>query len=476
MRKLLPSRATLRGIAVGFLALALLAGCQKTSFETKNGFATDDQTTAIAGGNGPNYVVVSKAETLPAGFEKQISAYGEIVSSLPEIGQMVVRPLTANFEKKVAKLANVQSVFPDLIMRWIDPVDFLGEVSSESIGDNERFFAYQWNMQAINAPAAWDAGYTGEGARVFVLDAGIDADNPDLVPNLNTDLSTSFVPDETYNVRDGSFFNHGTHVAGIIAAADNTWGVIGVAPYAEIVAVKVLSEYSGSGAFSWINEGIIYAANNGADVINMSLGGTLNKNGFYIDDDGILQRIPPPVVQQAIHAQQRAINYAWKKGAVIVSSAGNDAANFDGDGPVIKLPGGLNNVITVSATGPDCWVYSAEPDFDLPASYTDYGKSYIEIAAPGGDFDCDDGYPYDMVLSSGAGGPASWPFYFAAGTSMASPHVAGVAALIIGKNGGSMNPHEVTKKLLNTADKIDGQGISPWYGKGRVNAYRAVTE
>ncbi len=475
MKNFLPSRARLHGIAVGILALALLAGCQKSGFETTSGMVDDAQTTAIAGGNSPNYIVISKTETLPAGFENQISAYGEIVSSMPEIGQLVVKPLTANFEKKVLKLANVQSVFPDLVMRWIDPVGLLGQVSSESIGDDERFFGYQWNMPAINAPAAWDAGFTGEGVRVFVLDAGIDADNPDLAPNLNTDLCASFVPGETYYVSEGSFFNHGTHVAGIIAAADNSWGVIGVAPYAEIVAVKVLSEYSGSGAFSWINQGIIYAAENGADVINMSLGGTLNKNGFYIDDEGILQRIPPPVVQQAIHAQQRAVNYAWKKGAVIVSSAGNDASNFDGDGPVIKLPGGLNNVITVSATGPDCWVYSTEPNFDLPASYTDYGKSYIEIAAPGGDFDCEDGYPYDMVLSCGAGGPG-YPFYFAAGTSMASPHVAGVAALIIGKNGGNMDPQEVTKKLLNTADKIDGQGISPWYGKGRVNAYRAVTE
>ena len=76
---------------------------------------------------------------------------------------------------------------------------------------------------------------------------------------------------------DGRFFNHGTHVAGIIAAADNSWGVIGVAPHAEIVAVKVLSEDTGSGEFSWINAGIVYAANNGADVINMSLGATFEQ-------------------------------------------------------------------------------------------------------------------------------------------------------------------------------------------------------
>lgn len=473
MKKPLPSGTKLHGIAVGFLALALLSGCQKSDFETSNGIVSDAKTTAVAVTNGQNYIVMSKTETLPPGFEKQISAFGEIVSSFPEIGQVVVRPATVNFVNKVSKLENVRSVIADLKMRWVNPVELLGQVSAESIGDNENYFAYQWNMRAINAPAAWDAGFVGEGVRVFVLDAGIDADNPDLAPNLNTDLSTSFVEDETYNVREGSFLNHGTHVAGIIAAADNSWGVIGVAPYAEIVAVKVLSEYTGSGLFSGIINGIVYAANNGADVINMSLGAVIYKNGFYLDENDILQKMPAVYFQELILAQQRAVNYAWRKGAVIVSSAGNNAINFDGGGPVFKLPGSLNNVITVSATAPECWLTTPDANFDLPASYTDYGRSYIEIAAPGGDSDCD---MWDMILGWGAGGPTSYPLFLVAGTSQASPHVAGVAALIIGKNGGRMSPLEVTQKLLNTADKIDGQGISPWYGKGRVNAYRAVTE
>ena len=113
-------------------------------------------------------------------------------------------------------------------------------------------------------------------------------------------------------------------MAGIIAAADNSWGVIGVAPNAEIVAVKVLSENTGSGAFSWINAGIVYAANNGADVINMSLGATFNRNGFYLDENDVLQKIPAVYIQNLILSQQRAVNYAYKKGVVIVASAGND--------------------------------------------------------------------------------------------------------------------------------------------------------
>ena len=134
--------------------------------------------------------------------------------------------------------------------------------------------------------------------------------------------------------------------------------------------------------------------------------------------------------------------------------------------------------MAVSATAPDYWYadfVNSTPDvnFDIPASYTNYGKSLVDLAAPGGDFDF---YPwnfyyYDMVLSTISEGYA-----WAAGTSMASPHVAGVAALIIAKNGGEMDPLDVSKKLFDTADKLDGSGISAYFGNGRVNAFRAVTE
>ena len=242
--------------------------------------------------------------------------------------------------------------------------------------------------------------------------------------------------------------------------------------------MKVLSEITGSGAFSWINAGIVYAANNGADVINMSLGATFYRNGFYLDDNDVLQKAPAVVFQELILAQQRAVDYAFKKGVVIVTSAGNDGINLDGNGSLYKLPADLNNVIAVSATAPDYWYNdlvkgTPDPFLDIPASYTNFGKSLVDIAAPGGDFDF---YPlpyyyYDYVFST-----VSQGYGWAAGTSMASPHVAGVAALIIAKNEGRLSPQEVTKQLLNTADKIDGSGISAYYGKGRVNAFRAVTE
>lgn len=466
-------------ILLGFFVFACCFGCQKDLLQTEN--VNEPETLGLKSAKITNFMVITQAETLPAGFETQLSVYGEIVKSLPEIGVVVIKPTTSNFQTKVGKLVEVKAVVPDLAVKWIEPDKFLSEANPSSIGDNETFFYRQWGMDAINAPEAWNAGYTGETTRVFILDSGIDAEHPDLLPNLNTSLCKSFVPDEGYNVRPGLYFNHGTHVAGIIAAADNDWGVIGVAPNAEIVAVKVLSEYSGSGDFSWINAGIIYAADNGADVINMSLGATFNRNGFYYDENDILQKVPANELQNLILTQQRAVDYAFRKGAVIVVSAGNEGSNFDGNSSIFKLPAELQNVIAVSATAPDYWYSSfvngsPDPefeDFDIPSSYTDFGKSLVNIAAPGGDFDF---YPqpfyyFDYIYSTTSGG---WTW--ASGTSMAAPHVAGVAALIIGKNEGTMSPQEVTKQLLKTADKMDGNGISAYFGKGRVNAFRAVTE
>lgn len=470
------SRTKITGILLGLLVLVFPSGCQKDIIETDNALDPVSDEVTLKGAKIQDLMVITASETLPAGFEKNLSAYGQIVNTIPEIGVVVIRPADSNSAGKIARLRGVLAVVPDLKVKWIEPDKFVADANPPSIGSNETYFRYQWGMDAIDAPEAWNAGYTGEGAMVFILDSGIDKDNPDLSPNLNTGLSKSFVPGEKYYVGDSTFFNHGTHVAGIIAAADNKWGVIGVAPYAEIVAVKVLSEKTGSGAFSGINAGIVYAANNGADVINMSLGALLNRNGNYMDENNIWQQGSAAGLQFLILAQQRAVNYAVKKGAVVVVSAGNDYMNADGNASLFKVPADLENVIAISATAPCNWALNPNGILDIPASYTNYGKSLVALAAPGGDFDCEDGYPLDMILSSGAGGTGGWPFYFAAGTSMASPHVAGVAALIIGKNGGAMDPHEVIKQLCKTADKIDGQGISPYFGYGRVNAYRAVTE
>ena len=461
-------------IFLGILFLAFSYGCQKDFNATDNAVEPQSFKSSVASSGIRNFIVISKSETLTNDLELNIKKFGTIVKTIPQIGIVVVKTSDPNFETKVTKLNNVRSVVPDLMVNWIAPFDVKPMANPPGIGDDELFFPWQWGMDAINAPEACNAGYEGAGAKVFILDSGIDAEKTDLAPNLNTSLCKSFVPGEDWNIQPGNYFNHGTHVAGIIAAANNSIGVIGVAPQAEIVAVKVLSEYNGSGLFSWINEGIVYAADQGADVINMSLGTVLNKNGFVYDEDGkLIGRYSPKSIQELIHSVQRAIDYAYKSGATIVVSGGNDYMNADGNGSAIVLPADLNKVIAVSATAPYGWIYDQTTNLDVIASYSNTGGSLIDVAAPGGDVDYpDDYYFYDMVLSTGSG----TSYFFAAGTSMAAPHVAGVAALIVAKNGGQMAPNEVTKQLLKTADNIDGNGTSVLYGKGRVNAFRAVTE
>lgn len=464
---------------VGILIFIFLLGCQNDNLKT------DDPTemSTLKSAKNTSFMVISKSETLTGDLEQNLTKFGTIVRTIPEIGIVVVETSDLNFETKAAKLNNVRSVVPDYKARWLEPEKAVPMANPPGIGDDEDFFWLQWGLDAINAPEAWNEGVTGVGARVFILDSGIDAEHPDLAPNLNTSLCASFVPGEDWNIQPGFYFNHGTHVAGIVAAADNiasdpNTGVIGVAPNAEIVAVKVISEFDGSGDFSWIMAGVVYAANNEADVINMSLGATFARNGFYIDQNGELQKVPASYIQEIIIASQRAVDYAVKKGALVVVAAGNGGSNFDGNAFMYAIPAELNNVIAVSATAPDYWANdyfnNIDPFLDIPASYTDYGRSLVDIAAPGGDIDTDETLPFfyfDYVLSTISEGWA-----FAAGTSMASPHVAGVAALIIAKNGGDITPQEVEKQLLKTADKIDGNGKSLFFGKGRVNAFRAVTE
>ncbi|HSJ69022.1 MAG TPA: S8 family serine peptidase [Anditalea sp.] len=417
-----------------------------------------------------NYMVITEGNELSKSMESFLKMNGsEIVNTIPEIGIAIVSTTDKNFIENTLKNKEVVSVIPDYEIAWI-PSDV--GVEAPGIGNNEFFYnqQYLWGMEAIDAESAWDLGFTGQGASVFVLDSGIDPNHRDLAPNVNRELSVSFIQNENWFLFPSTTFNHGTHVAGTIAAAQTNYGIIGVAPNAELVAVKVLSELSGNGPFSAINAGMVYAGNNGADVINMSLGATLNKNGTLIDANGVPYRIPAKYIMELVNAQQRAADYASRMGSTIIASAGNDGINYDGHSSYIKLPAGLNNVISISATAPEGYDYlAAYTNFDIPASYTTHGRSLVDFAAPGGDSDV---AVTDMILSAGNNNS----FYWSAGTSMAAPHVAGVAALIIGKNGGQMDPLEVEKKLTNTSDKVDGNGNHVYFGQGRVNAYRAVTE
>jgi subtilisin family serine protease len=306
--------------------------------------------------------------------------------------------------------------------------------------------------------------------------------------------SKSFVPTEGVQHK-GTAFSHGTHTAGTIAALDNNIGVVGVAPEAKLLLVKVLRD-SGSGAFSWMLEGIVYAADNNADVINLSLGASLPRNGKFLNDNGTPNdpsddfiESDTKAVQELLVAIGKATHYAAQRGVTIIASAGNDANNGNKDQSLINIPAGSTNVVSISATAPLGWALNRSTDLDRMASYTNYGTSDVDFAAPGGDYMWPGEeiatigtvrqfvWAMDMVVSTSANSvnPAGG-YTWSAGTSMAAPHASGVAALIIGKNGGQMDPARVISALRASSDDLGKPGRDPFYGHGRVNAYRAVTQ
>ncbi len=447
-----------------------------------------------------SYLLLGKADKLPANLEQLVAAKGGTVNyTVPAIGLAVITSANPNFQAEMESVVDVESVAPDIQIRYEMP-GFEPATSEDSLpvsGDEDvadPLYGLQWNLDAIQAPEAWAMGARGEGVRVAILDDGIYADHPDLAPNLNITHSTSFVPmslDWQYNqfwqYTDFSslFETHASYVTGIIAAADNGFGIIGVAPEAEIVGVRVLTYMNGEsvGMFSWLAAGIVYAANIDSDVINMSLGGWLNKDGTCGDnvDEQCYTKKDANELKKLL---DRATRYAHKQGAVMVAAAGNDGVDTDHNGKRYFLPAESDKVLAISATGPIGWGLDQTVNLDSFAAYSNYGKSLVDFAAPGGNpallgrddlvcnphpiygsTDCD---LYDSVL-----GPFPFPLLpeiLASGTSGAAAHVSGVAALIIGQNGGEMKPKDVERALKEGADDLGKKGADAYFGEGRVNA------
>ncbi|MBF6024170.1 S8 family serine peptidase [Lysobacter niastensis] len=439
------------------------------------------------------FVVTANSNAFDAQLARKVEAAGgTITARLPQIGVAIVKSDYSDFGARASKIPGVRSAVQDLTVQFDVPesevnveADYANPPNS---GDNDPFFDLQWGHAAIDAAGAWNQGYRGAGVKVAVLDTGVFCQHVDIAPNLLAADSTSFVPGESYCNTVASQNSHGTHTSGTILAADNGIGTIGVAPQAKLIAVKVLSAATGGGSFEGIIQGIVYAADKGADVINMSLG---VRGGLQVNGKGANQ------VSELVNATKRAVQYARSQNALVVVSAGNDGRDLDHDsGTKIcdsdgtcfvanlkAFPAELPGVLAVSALGPMAWAYDLNTNLDRLASYSNYGQSAISFGAPGGDFAYEGNenctvkgvtipcWAFDMVLSTTRSpGSYSWN----AGTSMAAPHVSGVAALIIGKHGGEMAPAEVERILRASADDLGKPGNDSTFGNGRVNAARAV--
>jgi len=315
--------------------------------------------------------------------------------------------------------------------------------SYSTSGSWGQSYADLYGLKKIGTTAAWDTA-RGDGVIVAVVDSGLDLSHPDLAANIWTnageipgnatdDDGNGFIDDvrgwdfvgaswmtPTPDADPSDVLGHGTHVAGTIAAVgDNNLGVVGVAWKSRVMAVRGLDN-NGQGPESALAAAIVYAADNGADVINASFGGEGSSTTL-----------------------QNAVDYAHGLGVVFVAAAGNshlDAADFS--------PANVANAITVSAVDP----------FDSLASFSNFGTK-IDVAAPGVDI---------LSLEKGTGG-----FIRLQGTSMAAPHVSGVAALIL-QGHPSFTVEQVRQVLRSSATDLGLPGRDTLYGYGRVSASQAV--
>ena len=486
---------------VGAALLGLLTvACQPDSSPT------GPHASVAASGGSKQFVLGAKSGKLPDNLDAIVTnAGGTVASKAPQIGLAVVRTADPTFRDRITA-AGFADVAEDVVVQWhpnertVD-VALTGNGPTAQVvgGSDETFFGLQWAPGAIHAPEAWAAGYEGRGARVAIVDGGIRSTHIDLAPNLDVAHSASFALDAMGNAipfnQDQGTFWHGTHVAGIVAAADNGIGTIGITPQATIIGVKVLD--NGTGSFGAVAEGIVYAATPvnqggaGADIINLSLGADLDPHG---NGNSAIDNISAKDAAQLKDFIGKATTYAYQQGVVVLAAAGNGDANgngvdFDHTNNLITVPAQSPHVLAVSALGPVGWALGAT-NFDRLASYSNFGQSLVAFGAPGGDFVlpgkdlcslptllgpiAEPCWVFDLVLSTtGGSGTSSTSYGWAAGTSMATPAAAGVAALIVGKFG-RIGAAQVEAKLRFSADDLGKPGKDDAYGLGRVNAFRAI--
>lgn len=450
-----------------------------------------------------NYIVLYKQQAVPANAADVIAAAGgTLVYSYDQIGVAIARSDSASFRDNLLTDKRVEnaSSTAGFALKLEDEMEAFDATNGPPSGDlpnapatfNDPLSPLQWDMRQIHVPEALEI--TGGSTAVVVgdIDTGLDWDHPDLAPNVDFANSVSCVggfPNQDPAAWDDDH-GHGTHTAGTIAAAANGIGIVGVAPNVKIAGIKVGNE---DGYF--FPEAVVcafmWAGDHHIDVTNNS----------YFADPWLFNCRNDPVQHAIWKAEQRAIRYAMQRGVTVVASMGNE--NQDLAHPTIDEispdwpPGSevtrevTNACVRIPVEIPGVIGVTANGSLLQKSYYSDYGVGATQVVAPGGDrrFQVTPDAPNGRVLSTFPGGYA-----YAQGTSMAGPHVAGVAALIISQFG-KMPPGKVQAMISQTADPQPcppnpfnpgppfnflatcqgGDGYNSFYGHGQVNALNAVT-
>lgn len=441
------------------------------------------------------YVIVLKHPNLiPASVDQAVQdAGGTITTRIPQIGTLGADSANPNFIAEMKANKNVDEVSELVMHRMVPTPEQMNLRPASAIeapgpdtqtGPDPFYNPFQWDKKRIRASN--EGSYPVQQGRpdvvVAVLDTGAQVlpnPHPDIAPNLDFARSRSFVAPNVSPTGDPNpaawddRHGHGSHCLSNVGAPINAVGMVGVAPKVTLVALKVLDD-TGSGNTLWIAQALVYAGLNKFDVASMSLSAYIPHAGGQAD----------------IKIVQRAVNFARENGVTPVAALSNE--NFDISdgsfmGPFMVVPGEMDGVIGVSATD----------YFNQKASYSNYGVGKTDVSAPGGDLNGPAPH-FGLVVGAWAPDSTTLPganYALSAGTSMACPQVAGVAALIVSQYGDfspdnsnklHMSPQRVESILQLTANNQPcpnapttcdgGDGYSNYFGKGIVDALKAVTK